>query len=351
MGAMYLGALRAAEEMALYLGEEEKAREYRQIYESGRAKTEKLLWNGEYFIQHVEVMKGLEVPKHLRSPMTCETGCDCKPANANSGTGETPVPPIIPKYQYGEGCLSDQLLGQQLAHVAGLGYVLDEEKVRKTVAAIFKHNFRNPIGGFDNVQRTYALQDEAGLLLCSWPRGNRPALPFPYSDEVWTGFEYQVASHLIYEGYVQEGVAIVKAIRARHDGIRRNPWNEFECGWHYARALSSWALIQAFSGVYYSAVEHSLTFNLAEVNGLKGLRVRGEKLHQPINPSTQKPFTCVFAAGNAWGLLRVEKHKATIEVRHGKLTLKTFGSRDNPQTFDHPKQLSAGQSASISLRL
>ena len=227
----------------------------------------------------------------------------------------------MPKYQHGEGCLSDQLLGQQLCHVAGLGYVLDPEKSRKTMQSIFKHNFRDPIGGFHNVQRTYALQDEAGLLLCTWPRGNRPALPFPYCDEVWTGFEYQVAAHLIYEGCVVEGLTIVKAARARHDGVRRNPWNEFECGWHYARALSSWALIQALSGVHYSAVEQSLTFD----------------------PKLKTPFTCVFTAGSAWGLLRVEKSKATVEVRHGQLTLQKFGA----QTFDEPRTLVTGKSLSI----
>ena len=75
---------------------------------------------------------------------------------------------------------------------------------------------------------------KAGLLLCTWPEGGRPALPFPYADEVWTGIEYQVAAHLIYEGWVDEGLQIVEAVRARHDGVRRNPWNEVECGNHYA---------------------------------------------------------------------------------------------------------------------
>ena len=80
-------------------------------------------------------------------------------------------------------------------------------------------------------------QLSAGLLLATWPRGGRPALPFVYSDEVWPGIEYQVASHLIYEGMVDEGLAIVRGLRARHSGERRNPWNEFECGNHYARSF------------------------------------------------------------------------------------------------------------------
>ena len=309
LGSCYLGALRAAEEMARYLGEEDKAREYRVVYEKGRSRIEKELWNGEYFIHKVEVMPGLEVPKHLIGPEnSCGTACACK---STPGAKQTALKAgeLVPKYQYGLGCLSDQLIGQWESHVCGLGHIFDPVKVRTALQAIFRHNFRAPIGGFHNVQRVYALQDEAGLLLCSWPRGNRPALPFVYCDEVWTGIEYQVAAHLIFEGLVDEGLRVVKAVRARHDGVRRNPWDEFECGHHYARALSSWSLIQALSGVCYSAVTRSLTFELR----------------------LKTPFACVFAAGQAWGMLRVEKKKAMIEVRYGQMELRRFGPAGAPQ--------------------
>jgi hypothetical protein len=189
--------------------------------------------------------------------------------------------------------------------------------------SVYRHNFRNPIGSFQNVQRVYALQDEAGLLLCSWPRGGRPALPFVFSDEVWTGVEYQVAAHMIYEGLVEEGMRLVKAVRERHDGVRRNPWNEFECGWHYARALSSWSLVTAWSGVRYSAVEQSLSFA----------------------PKRELPFRCVIAAGTAWGLLIVDKTKATLNVRSGSLCLRTFG----PATLSPPRVVACGQSLEVRL--
>jgi hypothetical protein len=101
----------------------------------------------------------------------------------------------------------------------------------------------------ENVQRTYALNDEAGLILCSWPRGGRPRFPFVYADEVWTGVEYQVAAHLILEGAVDAGLTIVAAARDRHDGYRRNPWNEVECGNHYVRSMASWSVYQALCGV------------------------------------------------------------------------------------------------------
>lgn len=330
LSGLYLGALRAAEEMARYLGEEDKAREYRRVYEKGRKRIEKQLWNGEYFIQQIEVMKGLELSADFKpndgtgqsvdKDSACSPTCGCKPPKAL-----TKEVAGIPKYQYGEGCLSDQLIGQWEAHVHGLGYILDPKKVRQTMEAIFKHNFRDPIGNFSNLQRVYALHDEAGLLNCSWPRGNRPAIPFVYSDEVWTGIEYQVAAHLIYEGLVEEGVRIVKAMRHRHNGVRRNPWNESECGWHYARALSSWSLIPALSGVQYSAVTQSLTFD----------------------PKLPLPFRCVVAAGSAWGMLTVEQGGAVLEVRYGQLTLREFGPRSKPQQFASPRTLKSNESVRI----
>jgi uncharacterized protein (DUF608 family) len=113
------------------------------------------------------------------------------------------------------------------------------------MASIFKHNWKSDLSDHANPQRIYAVNAEAGLLLATWPHGGRPALPFVYSDEVWCGIEYQVASHLIYEGWVEEGLAVVKGVRDRHTGVRRNPWNEFECGNHYSRSMASYALLLA----------------------------------------------------------------------------------------------------------
>jgi non-lysosomal glucosylceramidase len=224
MGSFYLGALRAAEEMARYLGEEDTARIYLDIYTSGRQKLEAELYNGEFYRQKVDL----------------ETA---------------------PKYQYGEGCLSDQLIGQWLAHIVGLGYLLEPEHVRTAIKSVFNHNWLTDFFEHANPQRIYALNDEQGLILCSWPRGGRPEFPFPYSDEVWCGIEYQVASHLVAEGFVEDGLAIVKGVRARHDGYRRNPWNEFECGSHYARSLASWSVLTALSGYQFDMPNKHLGFS------------------------------------------------------------------------------------------
>lgn len=270
MGTLYLAALLAMEIMANVVGDRSGAKEYRRIFERGAVGYDSLLWNGEFYVQKYDLDKA-------------------------------------PRYQYGEGCLSDQMLGQWFARVVGLGYVLPEKHVKTAIQSVFKYNWKPDLSAHHTVQRVYALNDEAGLLLCSWPRGGRPPLPFTYSDEVWTGIEYQVAAHLIYEGFVKEGLAIVKGARDRHDGLRRNPWNEFECGHHYARAMSSWSLILALSGYQYSAPDKSLAF-------------------API--LNAEKFRCFFSTGSCWGSFAQKvqsgRMEAEVEIRYGKLVLQSL---------------------------
>jgi len=271
MGTLYLGALLAGARMAEALGEKEKAEEYLELFEKGRRKLDELLWNGEYYVQKHEGV-------------------------------------MTRKYQFGEGCLSDQMLGQWFAHVVGLGYLLPPERVKSAIKAVYRYNFRDSLLDHSNCQRTYALQDERGLLLCSWPHGGRPPFPFPYSDEVWTGIEYQVAAHLIYEGMLYEGLSIVKAARDRHDGERRNPWNEIECGDHYARAMSSWSVLLALSGYAYSAPQRAIYF---------APRFRPHD------------FRCFWSTGSGWGTFSQigssDEQFDEIRVLYGKLELESVG--------------------------
>jgi hypothetical protein len=143
---------------------------------------------------------------------------------------------------------SDQLLGQFLADVTGLGPVLPQDHVQTALQTIVRSNVRDEMRQVSTVQRVYALNDEAGLVLCSWPNGGRPRFPFGYSDEIWTGVEYQVAASLLYEGFTDDAIAIVDRVRSRQDGALRNPWSENEAGHHYARSLASYALLTAYSG-------------------------------------------------------------------------------------------------------
>ncbi len=267
MGTLYLGALKAMEKMAAVLGDQEFSAVCAELFQSGFEKHSRMLFNGEFFVQD----------------------CDVETA---------------PRYQFGQGCLSDQLLGQWFCEVVNLGHVLPQDQVQKALESIFKYNWKQDLSRHESVQRTYALNTEAGLLLCTWPHGGRPRFPFTYADEVWTGIEYQVAAHLIYEGMLDEGLAIVKGVRDRHDGIARNPWNEFECGHHYARAMASWSLILALSGYHYNAPEKAISF-APKVNAAD--------------------FRCFYSTGSGWGIytqkLLRKSLVAKIGVSWGELEL------------------------------
>lgn len=113
-----------------------------------------------------------------------------------------------------------------------------------------------------NPQRpVYACGKDGGLLLCTWPKGGMLSLPFVYSNEVWTGIEYQVASHLMMKGEVEKGLDIVRECRERYDGRVRNPFNEIECGHWYARAMASYGMLQGLTGVRYDAVDKTMYIN------------------------------------------------------------------------------------------
>lgn len=258
VGTLYLGALAAAARMASHLGDPIAA-DLQSLFQKGSRELDRLLWNGEYYIQKTDQRE------------------------ARSAT-----------WQFGDGCLSDQLLGQWFADLLDLGYLLPKERVRACLDSIVRYNFRESFHDVPSGQRIYALNDEQGLVVCSWPRGKRPAVPFGYCDEVWTGVEYQVAAHLFMEGRHDAALRIVRAVRDRHDGRRRNPWDEVECGHHYARALSSWSLLAAISGARVHLPERRLSF-------------------QPRSNAAQ--FRCLFTAGTAWGVYEQTRTAAARTIR------------------------------------
>jgi len=213
----------------------------------------------------------------------------------------------MPKYQYGTGCLSDQLLGQLFAEMLELGDLFDGGHVDRAAHSIFANNWKASLFDHANPQRVYAQDEEAGLLLCTWPKGDPERFPFPYSEEVWTGFEYSTAALLAYRGMVDESLAMLKAVRQRHDGTRRNPFDEFECGHHYARAMASYAMLLALSG-FSADLPHGRIV---------------------LNPRvSEADFRCFFSVDSGWGLVSQAlpapaRGRWSIEVKYGSLAVST----------------------------
>jgi uncharacterized protein (DUF608 family) len=291
--SFYLGALAAAIAMGRACGDD--VARYKALLANGRRAMATRLWNGAWFIQRVQ-WTGLRAGDPVQKP--------------SMGGGYTAEAQAIlqregPKYQYGTGCLADGVLGDWIARCCGLGPVVDKKKVAQHLASVFQHNFRESLHDHANPQRPgYAFAQEAGLLVCSWPRGGKPALPFPYSDEVWTGYEYDVASHLIMTGQTKKGLAIVRAVRRRYDGRWRNPFDEYECGHWYARAMSSYGLLQACSGARYDAVTQTLY----------------------LRPAIKGDFRAFLCTATGYGTVGVRRGQPFIEVVAGSIPIQRIES-------------------------
>jgi uncharacterized protein (DUF608 family) len=292
--SFYLGALAAAIAMGRALGEDVALCE--DLLARGRQAMASTLWNGAWFIQKVR-WQGLRAgdPTAMKSMVGSYTP-EAQAILKREG----------PKYQYGAGCLSDGVLGDWIARCCGLGPVVDERKTARHLASVFQHNFRESLRDHANPQRPgFAFGQEGGLLVCSWPKGGKPALPFPYSDEVWTGYEYDVAAHLVMTGQVEKGLAIVRAVRKRYDGRWRNPFDEYECGHWYARAMSSYGLLQALSGARYDAVEQTLH----------------------LEPAVAGDFRAFLCTATGFGTVGVRKGQPFLDVASGTIPVRKMDYR------------------------
>lgn len=287
--SFYLGALTAICEMGRSLKKNKDVETYQKLYEKGKKIIETDLYNGEYFYQKIQVT-GLNAPNPIEASeksMGGEYSAEARQLLEKEG----------PKYQYGTGCLSDGVLGAWIANVCGLKDPFDTTKIKSHLVAVHKHNFKSDLSEHANPQRpSFALGKEGGLLLCSWPQGGKLSLPFVYSDEVWTGIEYQVASHLMLMGKAAEGLDIVRACRDRYDGRVRNPFNEYECGHWYARALSSYGLLQGLTGVRFDAVNKTLYID-----------------------SKVGDFTSFLSTETGFGTVKFANGNVSLDVVHGNI--------------------------------
>ena len=304
----YLAALAAASEMAEALGEGDTSAAYRELFIKGRAFVNAELWDGQYgyFIQKLDLRNPeLLDPYPGGGALTGGNDTVIKSAREvywNDETGEM-------KYQFGNGCAIDQVIAQWHANICGLNErVFDKEKTVGALAAIHRYNYLPDLREHVNPCRLYAVNDDAGAVICAWPDGcERPAIAAPYAEETWPGCEYQAAAHMIQEGLVEEGLRFVKAVRDRFDGEKRNPWNEFECGSNYSRSMASYSLLLAYSGFSFDLVNGRLGFAPAHTkNGA---------------------FRCFWSVGCAWGGFEIVGGRAILSVRHGHLPLKNFDVR------------------------
>jgi non-lysosomal glucosylceramidase len=280
-GIYYLAALRAGEEMARVAKDDAFAGQCHRLFVSGSRWIDANLFDGAYFEQQVRPYRNDQIAPSLRSSMGADD-------------------PEHPEYQVGKGCLVDQMVGQYLADVCGLGPLVAEGHVRKTLESIYRYNHKATLFNHDSVQRTFALNDESALVICDYASVPRPRIPFPYFAEVMTGFEYSTAAHMLFAGMTKQGIECITDIRARYDGERRNPWDEAECGHHYARAMAAWSGVLALSGFEYHAGEQRLA----------------------VFPKIRKDkFRCFWSTGLGWGVFSQGPNRIEIRVHHGSLGL------------------------------
>ncbi len=297
--SFYIGALLAITAIGKFLNHDVTL--YETLAEKGKKMMEGELYDGEYFIQKIQ-FTGLRAQSPVEAAKKSFGGEYSKEAiDLLEKEG--------PKYQYGKGCLSDGVLGAWIARMCGLGDIVSPEKLRSHLRAVYKYNLKKNLSDHANPQRpSYAFGNEGGLLLCSWPKGGKLSLPFVYSDEVWTGIEHEVASHLMLMGDVEKGLEILRRSRNRYDGRVRNPFNEYECGHWYARALSSYGYLQALTGVRYDAVDKTLFID-----------------------SRVGDFTSFLSTETGFGTVSFSQGRASVKVAYGNINItKTIIEKQRP---------------------
>jgi non-lysosomal glucosylceramidase len=258
-GSLYLATLKACQVMAEAVGEHEQAGTYGALFEA----TVKLYWdecwNGEYFMQSL-------------------------------ARGQTENQPV------GSGCHADQLLGQCLAWSTGLDSLFTMEKTMRALRSVYRYNFSNNLNLHINAGKGNVINDEGGLLTCTWPHGHRPRIPVEHADEVWTGIEYTSAANMIYAGMVDEGLEMIRTSADRFQGYNRNPWTIHPDGCWIRRP--AWHLHLALSGYRFDAADKTMIF------------------HPRINRAA---FTGYWSTAKGWGRAHMDAGKLELEVLFGEL--------------------------------
>ncbi len=288
LSGLYLAALLAAQTMARQVGDEDFAAKCGSILEVGRKRIVAELFDQDYFINKPD-------PRHLDA--------------INSGSG----------------CEIDQVFGQSWAFQVGLPRILPQAETVSALKSLWQYNFTPDVGPYRKVYkpgRWYAMPGEAGLLMCTFPRsdwdysqakGKGPDWAAGYFNECMNGFEYEVAGHMLWEGLLTEGLAVTRAVHDRYHASRRNPWNEIECGDHYARSMASYGVFLAACGFEYDGPACHLGF--------------APRLTAP-GPLETGAFKCAFTTAQGWGTFEQRTQdgcrKTDLRLKYGTLRLRTL---------------------------
>lgn len=277
VGLCIAGA-RAGQAMAEEMNDTDFAKICETYVANGRKNMEKELFNGEYFIHRPDQTAGR---KNLGSYNTCHI---------------------------------DQVYGQSWAFQVGLPRVLDKAKTLAALKSLWKYNFASDVGPYIKTHlggRPYALSGEGGMVMNTNPLnepkpfGENVGWQLGYFHECMTGFEHQVAAHLMAEGLVAESLILTRSIHDRYHASKRNPFNEIECSDHYARAMASY-------GTFINA---------------SGFQYHGPKGYMRFSPAwNAEDFKTPFTAAKGWGTYTQKKTGTkqlhTISLKYGELQLK-----------------------------
>ncbi len=279
ISSLYVAALLAGEQLATEMNDLEFAAKCRSLAARGTESISQQLFNGEYFVQKPDVLR----------------------------------PDVVGYY---ECCDVDQILGQSWAWQVGLGRVLDRRQTLLALDSLWRYNFTPDVGPFRETfpqGRWYAMPGEGGLIMATNPYDIPD--PFhaqwhfsvPHFNECMTGFEHQVASHMIAEGKVEQGLILTRAVHDRYHASRRNPWNEIECGDHYARAMASYGTFVSMCGFEY----------------------HGPKQHIGFAPRMDgASFSAAFVAAEGWGTFSQQVGPSTLDaslsLKWGRMRLRTI---------------------------
>ncbi len=268
--SQWLASMASTKKAALVMGDQATFKLADEILKKGTALMEEKLWNGDYYM--------------LSNDYNGDRGTD-------------------------EGVLTDQLVGQWMAHQSGLGYLVDRGRVKLALASVMDYSFEE---GF-------------GLRNCTWPFYpelypiHETNLWVDQANTCWTGVELAFASLLIYEGMVEEGEKVIKAVddRYRKAGLY---WDHQEFGGHYYRPMSAWSILHSYLGLGIS---------------------NGDYLFKP--KLNEKEYTLFFSHGNGTAHYKKVTDQISILVRSGTMSISSLKLEDPESAGKKPAITVNGQ--------